>query len=702
MPKNIFLKGGYSYLSDHNVLINNELKALYIKHREAKKLADINITKQALQRNIRNSRQIIFEVTQDCNLRCKYCLFLSNYQYHRDVSKKFLDFETGKQGLSYIYDMIKDRERREIVLSFYGGEPLLKIDIIKKIVSFSKELFKDWDIQYVLTTNSTRLDSSVAKFLISEDFKISISLDGPKNIHDSKRVYTDGKGTYNDLMANLKRIKSMNNVFFKKNVRFSTVYSQDLSLLDTVDFFCNNEDVNQSRISLNAVNALHTDYYKRYPVNTREYKINLDKIIKNIIARTVNDDELYPVEIDITKNMLNITKLGQTPENILHGTCLFNNRLFIDTDGRFHICERINNSFSFGDVWNGIDFKKIKQIIDDFTKVKKNHCINCDIHFLCAPCYTAFAKGGCFEIDKDYCTSFRASILQILDDIILFKEKKHHPLNKKKKPKLDKFHQFVYLEKGPVNTAILDFLKGEIYQVENNTIKKFDDIKDFLRAAKEAGLIINVKANSWIPKDESRKNLFKFADEVSPMRYTLEIEAGVDLELIKERFRKSNVVRIVYYGEDKIKQLLPSVELIYKKRSFNECIEMSKINGEFSKTNESDYRFNQIYNSCWGQKIAVTKDGKIRPCIFSNIIIADLKSTPVSEIIMKAKNYWYFTKDKVEKCKECELRYVCFDCREVAQRSENGNLCATNPNCEYDPYNGSWISEVKKNESKIM
>jgi len=58
--------------------------------------------------------------------------------------------------------------------------------------------------------------------------------------------------------------------------------------------------------------------------------------------------------------------------------------------------------------------------------------------------------------------------------------------------------------------------------------------------------------------------------------------------------------------------------------------------------------------------------------------------------VEKIQSYWYLTKDKVEKCKECELRYFCIDCRELAQRESNGNVYASNPNCKYDPNTGVW------------
>ena len=111
--------------------------------------------------------------------------------------------------------------------------------------------------------------------------------------------------------------------------------------------------------------------------------------------------------------------------------------------------------------------------------------------------------------------------------------------------------------------------------------------------------------------------------------------------------------------ETKIDHLFPGLEIIYENHGYNDCSNLSVIKkDDFIKIDEEFYNFAQVCNNCWGHKIAITKDGKIRPCIYSNIIIDDLKNLNNPKTIEKIKSYWYITKDKVEKCKDCELRYL--------------------------------------------
>lgn len=88
------------------------------------------------------------------------------------------------------------------------------------------------------------------------------------------------------------------------------------------------------------------------------------------------------------------------------------------------------------------------------------------------------------------------------------------------------------------------------------------------------------------------------------------------------------------------------------------------------------------------KKIIVVLTGKAT----TYIIPGKIGKTNLNEVLKAMDDYWYLTKDKIDKCKDSELRYICFDCREVAHRA-SGNLTATNPNCKYNPYTGNWSNE---------
>lgn len=259
--------------------------------------------------------------------------------------------------------------------------------------------------------------------------------------------------------------------------------------------------------------------------------------------------------------------------------------------------------------------------------------------------------------------------------------------------KVKKFHQFIRVEKGPVNTALIDLLKGSVYQVGNEKITaleqgRYEEISDFIESANSENLIIDIDERCWIPTaGESRENRYQ-DDELN---IELHVEESTNLETLLKKLADHPIYRVVVYGKKLPHVSLRQVKIILKEKDFGKCVKKACINGEFTRITDSAYKFNKKYNSCWGEKVAITGDGKVRPCIYSSISVGDIYKDDADEILEKMVKYWFITKDMVEKCKDCELRHVCFDCREISRR-KGGNLFSAPPACNYDPYKGTWNS----------
>lgn len=105
-------------------------------------------------------------------------------------------------------------------------------------------------------------------------------------------------------------------------------------------------------------------------------------------------------------------------------------------------------------------------------------------------------------------------------------------------------------------------------------------------------------------------------------------------------------------------------------------------------------------HSCLLGKITITDNGDILPCIFSrNLAVGNVQATSLKEIVegQKLETVWRSTKDDVLVCKDCEYRYVCFDCRPLSEGVNQGRgeyLTAPYSRCTYDPYTGEWAKGV--------
>ncbi len=104
------------------------------------------------------------------------------------------------------------------------------------------------------------------------------------------------------------------------------------------------------------------------------------------------------------------------------------------------------------------------------------------------------------------------------------------------------------------------------------------------------------------------------------------------------------------------------------------------------------------YHTCLAGRLAVPSTGEIIPCIFArsqvcgNILTASLKDVLHGQ---KVQNIWQTTKDQVAKCRDCEYRYACTDCRPHAQGSDPGKKwLACTKGCAYNPYTRKWDEEA--------
>jgi uncharacterized protein len=692
------VRGEYIYLSDYNQVINASIKDMFLEYGTNRKIEirDVAIDEEMIKKQVRNISQLIFEVTENCNLKCKYCVYNGHYINYRKLSPRAMDFETARKGIDYVFSFINSEERKEkeLFLSFYGGEPLLNIKTMKKIIEYSRKRFTGWILEYNMTTNLTLLDDFILDFLLENKVNLMVSLDGDRSNHDSKRVFVNGKGTHDIVLKNLEKIKKRDNDYFNKNIMFSTVYSLDLPLKNLHKFFSADTFIKKKSMIFSTVSTFDTSYYQEYPYDNERYIKELKDICSQILEKVGKGEELSGYERFMFTNFEGMEKvLNIRGATFLAGACLFGHRLYLDVSGRFHICEKMNSTFPFGDVDRGFDFKKMAFFARSFADEIKTHCSECNIRFLCKRCYTHFAGDGEFRLDPEFCKKQKEICINNLENYIKYKEEGVSTVDKK----IKKFHQFVVIEKGPVNAAVIDLLKGNVFQVENKMIEAFErgeyeEIAEFLDVATEEGLLIEIHEKKWIPPRPAEMDIDSDEEdkvETSGIEIELHVEEGIDLDVILNKFNDYTIHKVVLYGPEIPKIEAQNVKIVKAEKDFQQCMAIARVDGEFERISESTYVFNKIYNSCWGRKVAVTKEGKVRPCVYSSIAVGNIDVDDVSEILEKMREYWTISKDKVEKCKDCELKHICPDCRELALQ-EGGNLFSPHPMCNYDPYKGAW------------
>ncbi|MCD6464278.1 radical SAM protein, partial [Candidatus Woesearchaeota archaeon] len=163
--------------------------------------------------NNKKIESIVLNVTEACNFRCKYCIYSGLYKGERTHSFKSMNLDTALKSLDVLLPHTSDL----LVVSFYGGEPLLNFNLIKAVTEYLDKNLKGSSkkLVYSLTTNGSLLARHL-DFLIEKEFQIAVSIDGPKALHDSRRLYVNGRKSFDDVYSNIELLISKHPEFSKK------------------------------------------------------------------------------------------------------------------------------------------------------------------------------------------------------------------------------------------------------------------------------------------------------------------------------------------------------------------------------------------------------------------------------------------------------------------------------------------------------
>jgi len=156
-----------------------------------------------------NSRSMIFKGTivlnLKCNLACTYCYedeFRGNFEMSATTADALIDWITREHL----------EQGRDLELQFYGGEPLLSRPLIHRIAAPLRDaavgLGRKFSIS--MTSNGTLLNRDVVNELLPYNFtKVNLTLDGPREIHDTQRPFVSGRGSFDTIIANIREIHDM-------------------------------------------------------------------------------------------------------------------------------------------------------------------------------------------------------------------------------------------------------------------------------------------------------------------------------------------------------------------------------------------------------------------------------------------------------------------------------------------------------------
>jgi uncharacterized protein len=340
-----------------------------------------------------NRYSLVLMVTHECNLCCSYC-----YSGHKEsrVMKPDIAFKAVERGINSVID------GGILELSFFGGEPLLEVDLLDDIIKYAEKLIvpKRISLKISLTTNGTILNKRVKELINHPALTLSVSCDGAPSVHNLNRYNAARCGSASLVYEMIEYLQSIGKEF----TVVSVVTPNNVRHLPGTLLFLNEKRVKFIELSL--------DLWSRW-----------------------SDDDILSLELSIKECVKfwweNIPELGitwfdekllQLSGNYKRDRCRFGNGdIAVSTVGNTYPCERLigddlpSNPMIIEDgIWNDNDF------LSTYASPERSSesCSVCTMNSLCSTdcrCSNYIRTGEVNKPDKLLCIKEQISLTEILN-----------------------------------------------------------------------------------------------------------------------------------------------------------------------------------------------------------------------------------------------------------------------------------------------
>lgn len=302
--------------------------------------------------------------TDVCNLDCEYC-----YVKQRNNT---MSWRTAKGTVDWIVSLPQE----EKILCFMGGEPLVKWDLVKRITEYGKSKGLK---RFNLCTNLTLIDQKKLDYLIQNDFKLMLSLDGIAESQNQGREYHGGQGSFESTN------KAVNLIVPQKN-ELNFIIQMTITPFNVEYLSKSFNYILQKGLANTTINFVPVDdpgfnwteeLYGKFKVEVKKlflmYNKNRDRLrkCKLIFGKCCSTSD--PWDLEKTKHL----KIEP---------CVSRNKRYgVDFKGDIYYCflagftkyEKLRSRFKLGDVWSGIIHR---EKMNQLTGVNVPRCMSCLAH----------------------------------------------------------------------------------------------------------------------------------------------------------------------------------------------------------------------------------------------------------------------------------------------------------------------------------
>ena len=334
---------------------------------------------EGLARNYKNNSKVVkalcLHVAHTCNLNCSYC-FASQGKYQGD--RALMTYEVGKRAFDYLIENSGTRTNLEV--DFFGGEPLMNWDVVKRLVQYARSIEKEHgkNFRFTLTTNGLGITDEVIDFCNREMSNVVLSLDGRKDVHDRFRVDYKGEGSYERILPKFKQLveaREGKNYYMRGTfTHFNTDFTKDILHMADLGF---------KELSMEPVVCPQGDPYalteEDLPILLEQYEI----LAREMIERNKRGEgfTFYHYMLDL--------KNGPCIYKRITGCGSGTEYMAVTPWGDLYPCHQFvgDEKYKLGDIWTGVTNTSVQDEFRSCNAYCREECKDCWARLYCS--------GGC-------------------------------------------------------------------------------------------------------------------------------------------------------------------------------------------------------------------------------------------------------------------------------------------------------------------
>jgi uncharacterized protein len=352
--------------------------------------------------------RLILVISQACNLSCSYC-YAHGGSYGKQSGNFFMDFETAKNSVVFF---TKTFAKGIKSIQFFGGEPLLNLDLIERLCYWVNEYYSSIGLntpKFSISTNGTLINEKAIELFNSYNIGVTVSLDGDKGINDEHRKYKNVKrSVHEDVVKIINLMNKIRN--FKLGIEMTVTNKHIENFKDNPDF------------ALGLVKHFHNlkiDFIHFAPI-IGEWNSNLTIVDEKSLANFFDDFVKYSLTTISSNNPLVIDFVLRITESVVKKRLKKNlcsagvEDFAVDVEGNIYPCFVFigrSEDLIMGNVNDNIEEKtqNFRQKILEFKEItyeRINSCANCIAKGICSQCiaasYLKFKNFDC--VDNNLCS----------------------------------------------------------------------------------------------------------------------------------------------------------------------------------------------------------------------------------------------------------------------------------------------------------